>query len=417
MAFDPITGEEIDDVTGLPSVVPTGSPTPPPQAAPEPPAAMNPTVKDYILQKFNLGDYSDENRKKLEAQAQPTFGDRATAALAAIGAGFQGQDAGAAGARSLDAAKSERRQKLQDFDKGRANAIQEKGLNRQATVEGREDQQYQQQQDLQARERDANSDESKIAQQAAAKMGYKGDVSKLTAEQFKTFSPAMEKIYQVEQAAQVRRDAINAKAAEAAAKRNEGVTAGRKSLDQDFAKDYNDWTSGGQAALDKNLERLRGARAKLDERKNDLFGTSGRFTGNLPDNLRSEESKQIRQDVQAAAQGALKATLGSQFTEKEGERIMKAAYDETLSPQANIDKIDAAIKELETSKNNKNAKSQHFERTGTLTGFKNPSESSGLQTAGNGMAGTAGLVERKDKATGKIALFDPTTKKFIRYKE
>lgn len=150
----------------------------------------------------------------------------------------------------------------------------------------------------------------------------------------------------------------------------EGLTAGRKAVDTDFAKDYNEWTSAGQAAVDKNLQRLQEAKNILEKRKNDSFGTSGRFTGNLPDILRSEESRKIRQDVQAAAQGALKATLGSQFTEKEGERIMKAAYDETLSPEANIEKINSALKELETAKQNKNTKSSFFEQRGTLTGFQ-----------------------------------------------
>jgi hypothetical protein len=85
--------------------------------------------------------------------------------------------------------------------------------------------------------------------------------------------------------------------------------------------------------------------------------------------MRSEESLKLEQDVRAAAQGALRATLGSQFTEKEGERIMAAAYDPKLSPEANIAKIDAAIAELETGKLAKNAKAAHFDQFGSLKGL------------------------------------------------
>lgn len=42
-----------------------------------------------------------------------------------------------------------------------------------------------------AREQDPNSDESKVAQEIALEMGYTGDISMLTAERFRTFSPAL----------------------------------------------------------------------------------------------------------------------------------------------------------------------------------------------------------------------------------
>jgi hypothetical protein len=155
-------------------------------------------------------------------------------------------------------------------------------------------------------------------------------------------------------------------------KMSEGGTEGRKAVDKDFAKDYNEWNGGGFATAQKNLQRLRDAKAAL---KNDPSLT-GSFRGLAPDwvrNATNEKAITTRDDVRAAAQGALKATLGSQFTEKEGERIMNQAYNERLSPQANIDKIDAAIKELEGHQQAMLAKSKHFEQHGSLRGFETPS--------------------------------------------
>jgi len=155
-------------------------------------------------------------------------------------------------------------------------------------------------------------------------------------------------------------------------KKDLAPTEAEKVTEREFAKDYNEWTSRGQGVYQKNLDRLKEAKNTLEQRQKDFIGTSGRVTGRLPDFLRSEESIALREDVQAAAQGALKATLGAQFTEKEGERIMAASYNEKLSPEQNIKKIDAAIKEIETNAKNLEDKGRYYEENRGLKGYKAP---------------------------------------------
>lgn len=150
----------------------------------------------------------------------------------------------------------------------------------------------------------------------------------------------------------------------------EKSNAAQSSLDKVYARQYLDWNTSGRAAARKNIDRLKNAKALLEKRKNDLVGTSGRVTGRLPDLLRSEESIALRQDVHSSAVGALRATLGAQFTEKEGERIMAMSYDEKLSPDQNIAKIDAAIRELEEGYNANDSMTQFYEGRGSLQGFK-----------------------------------------------
>jgi hypothetical protein len=147
---------------------------------------------------------------------------------------------------------------------------------------------------------------------------------------------------------------------------------GQQSLDRVFAKDYDDWTSVGSALADKNLQRLEDAKQTLMSGKGGgLLGFSGKGAGWAPDFLKSNTAIRVRDDVRAAAQGALKATLGSQFTEKEGERIMDSAYNEKLSPEENVRKIDMAITELKTMKDAKNAKANFWEENnGTLEGYR-----------------------------------------------
>ena len=164
---------------------------------------------------------------------------------------------------------------------------------------------------------------------------------------------------------EVREDEYDIKEKARLAKPSEGT----KTMDREFAKDYNDWNSTGKAALNKNMDKLKRSRKLLSDSKDDMWGTSGRFEGAMPDMLRSEQSKNIREDVHAAVQGALRATLGAQFTEKEGDRIMKASYNENLSPEANLDRIDDAIRELESNASNMDSRSNYFRENSSLKGW------------------------------------------------
>lgn len=150
------------------------------------------------------------------------------------------------------------------------------------------------------------------------------------------------------------------------------LTPGEKAVDLSFGKDLGDWVTSGKATTEKNLKRLEDATQYLQEHKNDLITPTGKINGLLPDLLKSNKTIATRDDVRAAAQGALKATLGAQFTEKEGERIMNAAYNEKLSPEENLKKISAAIKEIRDIADEKEARTQYFNKVGSLKGFTKP---------------------------------------------
>jgi hypothetical protein len=164
----------------------------------------NPVVQDY-MQKL-LGDkYSDSARQQIVDQNnQDSSGPNWSAGLAALGAGLQGENALQAG---LDFKKNEqslRDTKLANFDKGRQGLIDnaKTGIELQKAAD--------EQKNL-GDERDPNSPASKLAQQAAAKMGISPDVAKgMTADQFKKQGPIFEKIYQVEQNRLARSDARQA---------------------------------------------------------------------------------------------------------------------------------------------------------------------------------------------------------------
>jgi hypothetical protein len=76
---------------------------------------------------------------------------------------------------------------------------------------------------------------------------------------------------------------------------------------------------------------------------------SGPWRGLAPDKLRSITNPQaiiVKESIQSAIQETLRPTLGAQFTEKEGERIMNLAYNDTLPPSANIKRAEELQKLL-----------------------------------------------------------------------
>ena len=96
-------------------------------------------INEYIMEKYKLGPYSDENRQSLIGQnAEYNLGDRTAAALASLGAGIARRDAGAAGEAVLARQAGQRKLNIDQFDKGRDNRLQEFGLAQQLEKLGSE---------------------------------------------------------------------------------------------------------------------------------------------------------------------------------------------------------------------------------------------------------------------------------------
>jgi hypothetical protein len=173
----------------------------------------NQTIRDYLLQKQKE---REELKAKLDSDAGgPNIG----AALAAIGAGFQGRDSVGAGQAHLERNAKQRQNQLSEFDAGADRYIKDQDAMIGAEKADRE-------KSMLAVEDDVNSEESKIATELAQRMGYKG--GPISATKFKAFSPALTKMYEIEQkkiendlTRQDRRDSKEAAAADRKIKNSE----------------------------------------------------------------------------------------------------------------------------------------------------------------------------------------------------
>lgn len=167
---------------------------------------------------------------------------------------------------------------------------------------------------------------------------------------------------------QARIDDLNAKKEK---DKNKDLSPGQKAADVSFGKEYQDWNAqGGYANVDKQLGALEGVKEALKNNPN----LTGPRIGATPEWIRSvsnPESIAVQQAANQAVQATLRQTLGAQFTEKEGVRVMNNSYDPRLSPEENIKKIDATIKQLKSMAIEKENASQYFENnSGSLNGYR-----------------------------------------------
>ena len=142
-------------------------------------------------------------------------------------------------------------------------------------------------------------------------------------------------------------------------------TVGQQTLDREFAKDFNEWTSGKRENAKSEIEKLKNV-AKMLENK-DL--TTGMFTGLMPDRFTSDALLQARADVNSTVMNSLRAILGAQFTEKEGERIIKNTWNEGDSTENNLARVQRLAQDLEAQAKAKDVKADYFSKKGSLQDF------------------------------------------------
>jgi len=155
------------------------------------------------------------------------------------------------------------------------------------------------------------------------------------------------------------------------------LSDGQKSVDKKFAEDYNNWTSGGGDSAKLEIKKLKDVSVSLAKKK----VTTGALTGMFPDRITSDKVLSARSDVQSTIMNSLRQILGSAFTEKEGERVIKNTWNEADTTENNLKRINRLVENLESSAIAKDNKASYFEQNNSsLIGFKAPQGSTNQET-------------------------------------
>jgi hypothetical protein len=154
------------------------------------------------------------------------------------------------------------------------------------------------------------------------------------------------------------------------------LTPGQKAVDAKFAGDYNDYVvQGGAAGQITNLNKLNRSIKSLENMKSKIPGknVAQRVSGLLPNSVRglvTPEYARIEQDARTNVLGLLRATLGPQFTEKEGENIFRQTFDPTLPLDVNISRLKDLSNSLQQAGISKRKAAAYYEKNGTLAGYR-----------------------------------------------
>jgi hypothetical protein len=144
---------------------------------------------------------------------------------------------------------------------------------------------------------------------------------------------------------------------------------GPKAVDEKYANDYLEWTQGGGADAAANSAQIKQV---LDRFANGEI-LSGPSIGLAPDFFNALVNPQAlgaKQAVEEVVQRNLRAVLGAQFTQVEGERLISRAFDARLKPQENAKRLRKLFLQMQTAAQQKQAMAEYYEANETLRGFK-----------------------------------------------
>lgn len=152
-------------------------------------------------------------------------------------------------------------------------------------------------------------------------------------------------------------------------------TPAQEAMSEEIGKSLAKWPIGGYAQAQSNLDTYDNLIAGL---------TSGEYTTRtiadfapeslgLDDDIRSifNPSGQAAVDrVRQVLFQGLKDALGSQFTQREAERLVSASYNPKLSPEENISRLTSARNVLQATIEAKNAMYEHLASGGSISTYQ-----------------------------------------------
>jgi len=156
----------------------------------------------------------------------------------------------------------------------------------------------------------------------------------------------------------------------------EELSPGEEQADKEAAKVLGEWDRGARYRAEGNIETIdevtTGLRAGTINTASaiDIFVPQSFGMSDYVRSLANPESQKALRKIEYVVFQTLRDTLGAQFTEQEGRRLISATYDPRLPEKDNIELLDNATKALRRTVAAKNAQSQYFSENGTLRGFR-----------------------------------------------
>ena len=147
---------------------------------------------------------------------------------------------------------------------------------------------------------------------------------------------------------------------------------GEKEVDKKIGAEYADWVVGGKGAqAASRISKINDVISQLGKRK-DLSGAVVGFAlENLPtvSSALFPEAQDVKDIVESVVQTDLRAILGGQFAQKEGEALIKRAYNPRLEEWQNANRLKLLSRQMQMVADEKNRAMSYFGEKGTIKGY------------------------------------------------
>ena len=148
------------------------------------------------------------------------------------------------------------------------------------------------------------------------------------------------------------------------------VPAGLEAMNKKFGEELIDLDLVGLGEARFRTAKIKTVLDQL-EAGEDLTGPLLSVIGELGRSIYNPKSQQAKDLVESVIQTSLRETLGGQFAQKEGEALIKRAYNIALPPEENAARLRALLAQLEASAASKTAMAEYYrENNFSLAGYK-----------------------------------------------
>ena len=147
-------------------------------------------------------------------------------------------------------------------------------------------------------------------------------------------------------------------------------SVGQKQLDKEFAKDLNKFQTVGRNQAISDISNLNDAISVLENGANVTGPIIGRIPGQT---FFNPKGVQVQEAVARVVQKTLRETLGGQFSEREGENLVKRSFNPALGEEENARRARRLLLVTQQMLQAKDKAAEFFRNNrGTLEGFVPP---------------------------------------------
>ena len=176
-------------------------------------------------------------------------------------------------------------------------------------------------------------------------------------------------------------------------------SVGWEAVDKAYADQYLQDTTSGLADAQSQAASISTVLSQLESGQR-LTGPDIAIQPDLLRALTNPEAQDAKDRVESVVQRSLRETLGAQFTEAEGQRLIERSYNLALTPQQNAARLRTLFTMLQSVAEQKLAMRNYFEQNGTLRGFEGGSRIPSVQEFEDAMNSVVPLPDGAGSGSG-----------------